>query len=225
MNWVRAVLQEYASRVSSDGELLILVALAAHADRDGVSYPGIDLMAASSRRSRRGVYLILDSLKRLGAIEVVRRGGGRATSTRYQLVVSTRNGAVAAAPFPPKNGAIAAAPFPKETVQKGCSNGAVAAALNGAVQTAPEVVEVREVLEGARAPAGPLGRPARGADGNPNDVGLIESWLEANPDEAGLLRTKAAEQAAQLGRHGHGKAYDAILRAFVRDAMRTPSQS
>lgn len=68
-------------------ELLLLLALADHADDDGVCWPGIALLARKSRNSERHVKRLLVKLEHAGELYVRDRRGGRGRSNRYLLTV------------------------------------------------------------------------------------------------------------------------------------------
>jgi DNA-binding MarR family transcriptional regulator len=95
----RAVWQSTADLTKS--ELLMLQALAHHADQNLECYPSMERLAVMTRLSKRQAIRVIDSLRKKGLISVSENAGGRHRCNRYRLLVSvngdignsdTRNG-------------------------------------------------------------------------------------------------------------------------------------
>jgi DnaD/phage-associated family protein len=87
-------------------KLLVLLALADHANDDGVCWPSIPRLAKRARISERQVKRIVQDLADSGDLEIVSRGDGRGHSTIYKL-----KGDTIMSPFSDKNSDIAMSPF------------------------------------------------------------------------------------------------------------------
>ena len=82
----RAVWQSKAKLTRS--ELLVLQALASHANENLECYPSLDRLAGMSRLSKRQTIRIIDSLHRKGQIAVTENAGGRSKCNHYRLLVA-----------------------------------------------------------------------------------------------------------------------------------------
>lgn len=78
----------WAGAPASGGELLVLLALADHADDAGWCWPSAQRLAAYTRLSRRQVFRHVRRLEQRGLLEVERRAGP-AAANRYRLVTTT----------------------------------------------------------------------------------------------------------------------------------------
>ena len=67
-------------------ELLLLLALADHANDYGTCYPGIEHLAHKTRKSERQVKRLLVKLEAAGELFIPHRNGGRETANRYFIV-------------------------------------------------------------------------------------------------------------------------------------------
>lgn len=72
---------------STPAETLVLLAIADHADADGVCWPGMRRVAEKTGLARRTVVRAVEALEASGLMKVERRktGSGRQTSNRYLL--------------------------------------------------------------------------------------------------------------------------------------------
>lgn len=73
---------------ASGGDLLVLLALADHANEDGECWPGIASLASKTRMSERNVQRILRRLREAGELHVTQRPGKGWNSTsmyRFRL--------------------------------------------------------------------------------------------------------------------------------------------
>lgn len=80
--------------ITSQSELLVLLALADFANDSGEAWPSIERIATKSRHSDRGVQKIIDRLRKMGKIDVKKGGGppGSPLSTnRYRILAPRVN--------------------------------------------------------------------------------------------------------------------------------------
>ena len=117
-----AVMSEVWKSSSLKGSrLLLLLAIADHADDDGVAWPGIDSLARKTRMSRRQTITNIQALIEAGELELLDPGGlGAKDTNKYRVITKSAKTAL----FPNK-GAVSA------------NKGAIRAN-KGAVATAPE---------------------------------------------------------------------------------------
>lgn len=71
----------------SSSMLLVMLALADHANDEGVCWPSVDRLARRSRVSRRQVQRILQLLTEAGHLEALEEGGGRGRTTVYRVLI------------------------------------------------------------------------------------------------------------------------------------------
>ena len=109
----------------SGNNLLILLALADHANDDGLCWPSIPSLAKKARISERQAKRIIQSLVDSGEIEIIKRGDGRGHSTLYLL-----KGDIIVSPFNSINSDIAMSPFSEIDINrkgdKSCIKGDIA---------------------------------------------------------------------------------------------------
>lgn len=67
-----------------DSQLLLALAIADHANSEGVSFPGTTLLSKKIRKSPRQTKLLIKQLEEAGYMEII-RGSGRKHYSRYQL--------------------------------------------------------------------------------------------------------------------------------------------
>ena len=79
---VMSIIWERSER--SGSELLLLLALADHADDSGACYPSVSRLAAKTRMSERSVQYMLRSLVESGELQI-QQGGGRSNTNVYRL--------------------------------------------------------------------------------------------------------------------------------------------
>lgn len=89
----------WASSPAKGTALLVLLALADHADDDGNCYPSIDSLAAKCRMSTRNLNYILAQLQERGDLFVQRNAGPRGCN-RYRLVLDRKRAALDGHPTP-----------------------------------------------------------------------------------------------------------------------------
>jgi hypothetical protein len=77
----------WSSALKSDRKLLLL-ALAYHANGDGVTFPGVPLLARETGLTTRGVEKILNALVMSKVLVVVERGNGRGNTNKYRIATS-----------------------------------------------------------------------------------------------------------------------------------------
>jgi hypothetical protein len=75
---------------STSGTLLVLLAIADHADKSGMAYPGIPRLARMARLSTRQVKRAVKELESLGELQVIRGAGRKGTNVYYVKVRLTR---------------------------------------------------------------------------------------------------------------------------------------
>lgn len=85
MSWV------WENSPASGSDLLLLLAIADHADDDGIAYPGIPKLVAKTRTSRSSVFRAMNRLVESGWLKIAGRGGGRDTN-EYHIVMTTQAG-------------------------------------------------------------------------------------------------------------------------------------
>jgi DNA-binding transcriptional regulator YhcF (GntR family) len=76
------------TRIQSQPELLVLLALADHARDDGVCWPSIRTIAAKARVEERSAQRIIRRLIEKGLVEIVAKGGcidGHNVANRYRV--------------------------------------------------------------------------------------------------------------------------------------------
>jgi hypothetical protein len=73
-------------------ELLLLLALAEHADGEGIAWPSVAALAERCRIGERHARRVIGRLVEAGELEVLREGGGRGNRTRYRVAVADRDG-------------------------------------------------------------------------------------------------------------------------------------
>jgi hypothetical protein len=64
----------------------VLIAIAAHIDRDGWAYPSLASIAALTGIARNKLFAAVDQLENVGLLRRDRSKGGRSNPTRYQVV-------------------------------------------------------------------------------------------------------------------------------------------
>lgn len=90
---VRAIAWAWEQDTETQSAKLVLLALADHADHDGVCWPGMRHVEAKAGVSRRTVFRAISSLTKAGLIEAderTRDDGGR-SSNLYRLVIEPRS--------------------------------------------------------------------------------------------------------------------------------------
>src|SRR5262245_28088767 len=70
---------------ASGGDLLVLLAIADHANDQGFAWPGIDLLARKTRLTARHVTRCLNNLAAANELRIQKNGGPRGTN-RYQVL-------------------------------------------------------------------------------------------------------------------------------------------
>jgi hypothetical protein len=70
------------------GALLVLLAVADHADDEGRAWPSVGTLAQRARLTERQVRRILNTLVASGELVIETRGGGRNLSNRYRVTVN-----------------------------------------------------------------------------------------------------------------------------------------
>jgi DNA-binding MarR family transcriptional regulator len=70
-----------------DGELLVLLAIADHANDDGAAYPSIPKLAQKARLTERQARKVIRKLEEAGELRVERSNGGRNRCNRYFIVL------------------------------------------------------------------------------------------------------------------------------------------
>jgi DnaD/phage-associated family protein len=90
----------------SGNALLVLLAIADHANDEGICWPSISTIAKKARISERQTKRIIQDLADSGEIEIVKRGDGRGHSTIYKL-----KGDTVLSPFSGANSDIVMSPF------------------------------------------------------------------------------------------------------------------
>jgi len=70
------------------GALLVLLAVADHADDEGRAWPSVGTLAQRTRLTERQVRRILNTLVASGELVIETRGGGRNLSNRYRVTVN-----------------------------------------------------------------------------------------------------------------------------------------
>lgn len=127
---IKVMTEVWEHSAQKGARLLLLLAIADHADDDGFAWPGLDRLAAKTRMSRRQTITNLQALIADGELQLIDRGGAGARDTnRYRVIVKGANIA------PSKGAEIAPSPETKGAVS--ANKGAVSAN-KGAVATAPE---------------------------------------------------------------------------------------
>lgn len=71
----------------SGNKLLLLLALADHANDDGICWPSLDKLAEKARISKRQAQRIVSELTESGEISILKKGNGRGQSTLYHVNV------------------------------------------------------------------------------------------------------------------------------------------
>lgn len=77
---IKAISHIWDHANASGGELLVLLALADHANDDGACWPGISLVAKKSRMSERNVQRIIQKLQSAGQLTIDSAAGPRGTN-------------------------------------------------------------------------------------------------------------------------------------------------
>jgi DNA-binding MarR family transcriptional regulator len=85
-----ALVMEHASEDLTQGEYLVLVAIASYADADGRAWPTIESLARRARVTERTVNRAIKTLQEIGELEVESRASGR-RSNSYVVAVATRD--------------------------------------------------------------------------------------------------------------------------------------
>ena len=187
---VMSIIWERSER--SGSELLLLLALADHADDSGNCYPSVARLAAKTRMSERSVQYMLRSLVESGELQI-QQGGGRSNTNIYRLcpppavsekVQTIPGNSANLAPFAEKGCNLAA-----ERVQSGAGKGATAIAPEPSIEPSIEPAAARaHAHEGnVDAAVGRLCRVWEEATGTTVTALVgdhMASWLERLPEEA-----------------------------------------
>jgi hypothetical protein len=87
---ITAMKQVWEHAQYEGGALLLLLALADHANADNVCWPSVELLSRKARLGIRQTHKLLAIFKTDGVL-LVQSGGGRGRSSRYTLVLETLN--------------------------------------------------------------------------------------------------------------------------------------
>lgn len=183
--------------ICKGSQLLLLLAIADHANDEGIAWPGIESLAAKTRMSRRQTITNIQALVSAGELKIVQAGGTGPKSTNlYQ--VATPKGAKTA---------------PSARVQSLQDKGAVSSkkgavfANKGAVATAPEpsltVNEPPEEPLGATDVAEPA--PARRLKPVPDDFTVDELAQAWAVQHTGLSLAGVEEETEMFVAHHKGQ--------------------
>lgn len=84
---IKLMAQVWDEAKSSGSELLVLLALADHANDNGVCWPSIPRLAKRARLSERQTQRVIQKLHAQGYIEIISKGDGRSHPTVYRLCI------------------------------------------------------------------------------------------------------------------------------------------
>jgi hypothetical protein len=84
---VELVLDDPQYQRFEGGSLLVLIALAEWANKDGIAWPGVDAIAKRTRLKGRQIFRILGRLGKEGVV-LVESGGGRGRNNRYRFALN-----------------------------------------------------------------------------------------------------------------------------------------
>lgn len=66
-------------------QLLLLLAMADHANDEGICWPAVDTLAKKVRLRKRQTQYLINELEKSGAIQRLHMGGGRGKATNYRV--------------------------------------------------------------------------------------------------------------------------------------------
>jgi hypothetical protein len=95
---IKIMTDVWANGPGTHGELLVLLALADHADDEGVCWPSHKKIALKSRMSDRNVRRVLVKLEEAGYLKILSSGGGRGRPNKYQVIPNPDNLSTTAKP-------------------------------------------------------------------------------------------------------------------------------
>lgn len=84
---IRVMTQVWANSQQKGSGLILLLAIADHANDDGYAYPGVETLAKKSRMSERNTRYVLDQLVAGGELAIARGTGPKGTN-EYRVLVS-----------------------------------------------------------------------------------------------------------------------------------------
>ncbi len=80
---IMTAIWEHSDREGS--QLLMLLAMADHANDEGVCWPSVETLARKCRIKKRQTQYLLNDLEKSGAIKRLHMGGGRRKTTTYRV--------------------------------------------------------------------------------------------------------------------------------------------
>lgn len=84
---IKIMNQVWENSKSKGSQLLLLLAIADHADEHGIAWPGITTLAEKIRMSERQVKRLRQNLVESGELVILREGGGRGNTDLVQVTV------------------------------------------------------------------------------------------------------------------------------------------
>ena len=100
---IRVLTRVWANSKASGGDLLVLLAIADHANDSGEAWPSVPVLAQRSRLSDRQTRRVLGRLEESGELKRIRSNGGRNRSNRYQILIEENPDKITMTKLPCKN--------------------------------------------------------------------------------------------------------------------------
>ena len=86
---VRIMSEVWKHSRAEGSQLLLLLAIADHADDEGKAFPKIENLAMKCRQEKRNIKYLLKSLEGIGEL-VIKRGRGRGNRSQYTVTVGEK---------------------------------------------------------------------------------------------------------------------------------------
>lgn len=177
-------------------ELLMMLALADHANDEGVCWPSVSRLATRARLSERQAQRVLHKLADKGYIRVVVRGDGRGRTTLYILTLKGDT----VSPIEPEKDDILS-PIPEKRVTSRAKR-VTSRAQKGDIAMSPEPLEPSlEPSMIADKPPAPSPKPKRETLAHPMTKKILDAYV-GNLGYNSINYGKEGKAAAQLARDG-----------------------
>lgn len=199
----------WAASNQRENALLLMLAIADHANDEGIAWPGIDSLAQKTRVSRRTVQRMVRQLAESGEI-IMERGTGRGHTHRYRINLDRLKG-VNVTPF---------IPFERVTVTTLKGDTAVSRKGDTAVSPEPSTTVKEPSTTAKRARKHEQGRAVAVVGGEPSETerGIYNVLVHAGASATRQLRAIAQRLATV-----DGATPDAVRDAFVAERDKAKS--
>lgn len=210
---MQAVVDSSRSRGAARAVLLVL---AYRANPDGICWPSLSRIARDAGVSRKTVSRQISSLKTLGELEVLDRGGRLSTtggpqwSSRYRITLLRVEGGVAMPP--PSNGG---EPLPEGGV--GAGKRVESQCPLGGASVTPERKENSHLQPSTERPAKATGLPGRRIDYNQVKLPTIEDHADIFAIEDVVVAAMAVTRERDISGFGHWVKYRKAARKQYED--------